>query len=249
MEYTDIIMPVYNCEKYIKESIESVRKQTNGNWRLIIIDDLSTDNTIKEINDSIKDIKEKVLLVKSDKHNGVAKTRNIGIEQSTNKYIAFLDADDKWTENKLEEQINFMKMNKYGFTYTQYTYFKDKKEKKVKTFPNSLNYNQALKNTYILTSTVIIDTTQIPKEYIYMPDVESEDTATWWNILKKGYIAKGLKENLTIYRITKEGLSANKFKNLKRTWNLYRKQEKLSYIKTIYCFTNYVINAIKKRII
>lgn len=249
MEYTDIIMPVYNCEKYIKESIESVKKQTNGNWRLIIIDDLSTDNTIQEINNNIRDIKEKVLLLKSNKHNGVAKTRNIGIENSTNKYIAFLDADDKWKENKLEKQIVFMKDNKYSFTYTQYTYLKDKKEKKVKAFLNSLNYNQALKNTYILTSTVIIDTTQIPKEYIYMPDVESEDTATWWNILKKGYIAKGLKENLTIYRITKEGLSANKFKNLKRTWNLYKKQEKLSYIKTIYCFTNYIINAIKKRII
>ena len=249
MEYTDIIMPVYNCEKYVKEAIESVKKQTNKNWRLIIIDDLSTDNTIKEINNSIKDIKEKVLLLKSDKHNGVAKTRNIGIEQSTNKYIAFLDADDKWKEDKLEKQINFMKKNKYNFTYTQYTYLKDKKEKKVKSFTESLNYNQALKNTYILTSTVMIDTTQIPKEYIYMPNVESEDTATWWNILKKGYEANGLKENLTIYRITKEGLSANKFKNLKRTWKLYRKQEKLSYIKTIYCFTNYIINAIKKRII
>ena len=249
MEYTDIIMPVYNCEKYIKKAIESVKKQTNKNWRLIIIDDSSTDNTIQEINNSIKNIKEKVLLIKSNEHNGVAKTRNIGIKESTNKYIAFLDADDKWKEDKLEKQIKFMKNNKYNFTYTQYTYLKDKKEKQVKTFPNSLNYKQALKNTYILTSTVIIDTTQIPKEYIYMPNVESEDTATWWNILKKGYEAKGLKENLTIYRITKEGLSANKFKNLKRTWNLYRKQEKLSFIKTMYYFTNYIINAIKKRII
>lgn len=249
MESTDIIMPVYNCEKYIKESIESVKKQTNKNWRLIIIDDLSTDNTIEEISDSIKDIKEKVLLIKLNKHNGVAKTRNIGIENSTNKYIAFLDADDKWKENKLEKQIEFMKKNKYSFTYTQYTYLKDKKEKKVKTFPNSLNYNQALKNTYILTSTVMIDTSQIPKEYIHMPNVESEDTATWWNILKKGYIANGLKENLTIYRITKKGLSSNKFRNLKRTWKLYRKQEKLSVIKTIYYFTNYIINAVKKRII
>ena len=249
MEYTDIIMPVYNCEKYIKKAIESVKKQTNKNWRLIIIDDSSTDNTIQEINNSIKNIKEKVLLIKSNEHNGVAKTRNIGIKESTNKYIAFLDADDKWKEDKLEKQIKFMKNNKYNFTYTQYTYLKDKKEKQVKTFPNNLNYKQALKNTYILTSTVVIDTTQIPKECIYMPNIESEDTATWWNILKKGYIAKGLKENLTIYRITKKGLSSNKFKNLKRTWNLYRKQEKISFIKTIYYFTNYIINAIKKRII
>lgn len=249
MEYTDIIMPVYNCEKYIKEAIESVKKQTNKNWRLIIIDDFSTDKTIKEIGNSIKDIKEKVLLIKSNKHNGVAETRNIGIKKSTNKYIAFLDADDIWKNEKLEKQINFMKASKYSFTYTQYTYLKGKKEKIVKTFPNKLNYEQALKNTYILTSTVVIDTTKIPKEYIYMPNIESEDTATWWNILKNGYIANGLKENLTKYRITKKGLSSNKLRNLKRTWKLYRKQEELSFVKSLYYFINYIFNAIKKRII
>ena len=249
MEYTDIIMPVYNSREYVKEAIESVKKQSYKNWRLIIIDDFSTDSTIEEINNAIKDIKEKVLFIESNKHNGVSKTRNIGIEKSTNRYIAFLDADDKWQENKLEKQIQFMQNGNYSFSYTKYTYIKKQKEKEVKMFPNRLSYKQALKNTYILTSTVIIDTSKIPKEYIYMPNIESEDTATWWEILKKGYLANGLNENLTIYRITKNGLSSNKFKNLKRTWNLYRKQQKLTIIQSVYYFISYIYNAIKKRII
>lgn len=252
MEYIDIIMPVYNCEKYIKYAIESIKKQINKNWRIIIIDDASIDNTIKEIDKNIKDIKDikdKVLIIKSKKHVGVAKSRNLGIEKSTNRYIAFLDADDIWKEDKLKKQIEFMQKNNYVFTYTGYAYLKKQKEKEVKVFPKSLNYEQALKNTFILTSTVMIDTNTIKREEIYMPKIGSEDTATWWNILRKGYIAYGLKDNLSTYRITKHGLSSNKFINIKRTWNLYRKQENLSIKKSLYCFVIYIFNAIKKRII
>ena len=249
MENIDIIMPVYNNEEYVKKAIESIKKQTNANWNLIIIDDLSTDNSVKEIENSIKDIKEKVIFIRLNQHKGVAETRNIGIRNSKNRYIAFLDSDDKWEKYKLEKQINFMIENNYCFTYTNFSYKKGNRERKVKTFFKNLNYNKALKNTYILTSTVIIDTKQISRENIYMPNIKSEDTATWWQILKKGYVANGLNENLTIYRVSKKSLSANKFKNLKRTWNLYRKQEKFNILKSIYYFINYILNAIKKRII
>ena len=57
MDYIDIIMPVYNCEKYVQEAIESVKKQTYQNWRLIIIEDASNDNTLEKIQENIKDIK------------------------------------------------------------------------------------------------------------------------------------------------------------------------------------------------
>ena len=94
----------------------------------------------------------------------------------------------------------------------------------------------------------MIDTRKINKNLINMPNIPSEDTATWWKILKEGNIAYGLSENLTTYRIVKKGLSSNKFKNLKRTWNIYRKQEKIPIIKAQYYFINYVLRAIKKRV-
>ena len=249
MDYIDIIMPVYNCEKYVQEAIESVKKQTYQDWRLIIIEDASNDNTLEKIQESIKNIKEKVLLIKNTKNKGVAVSRNLGIEKSTNKYIAFLDADDIWEAEKLEKQIKFMNENNYSFTYTAFSYLKNSKYKKVKLFPKSLNYKQALKNTFILTSTVMINTEKIDRKLIEMPKVESEDTATWWKILKDGNIAYGLKENLLTYRITPNGLSSNKIKNLKRTWNLYRRQENLNIIYSIYYFINYMLNAMLKRIV
>lgn len=250
MEYVDIIMPVYNGEEYIEEAINSIKQQTYKNWRLIIIDDASIDNTINVIENNINDIKNKVLLIKSDKNIGSAEARNLGIRKSDNRYIAFLDSDDIWHKDKLKKQIDFMEKNNYGFTYTLFTYLKEQKKKVVKVFPKSLNYKRALGNTSILTSTVIIDTQNIARENIIMPNVPPcEDTATWWKILKKGYIAYGLRENLTFYRIRKNSISANKLINFKVNWKIYRELEKLSIIKSSYYFINYVINAIVKRII
>lgn len=244
MEYVDIIMPVYNCEKYVGNAIESVKRQTYDKWRLIIINDNSSDDTKKEIE---KRLDEKILFIDLKEHVGVAEARNIGIKSSQNQYIAFLDADDIWLEEKLQKQLEFMKKNDYGFTYTSFTYLKENKRKNIKKIPESLNYKQALKNTIILTSTVMVDKEKI-KDF-YMPHIYSEDTATWWKILKRGTKAYGLNERLTIYRITPQGLSSKKFRNLGKTWNLYRKQECFSCIKTTYYFLWYMTNAIKKRIV
>lgn len=249
MDKIDIIMPVYNCEKYIKEAIQSVKNQTYANWRLIIIDDASIDKTLKIINEEISDIKDRVLLITNKTNIGVAETRNIGLENVQNRYIAFLDADDIWNKNKLNKQLEFMINNNYSFTYTLYTYLKNNKTKEVKKiYPSKLNYEEALKNTFILTSTVMIDSEKINKDLIKMKDVGSEDTLAWWNILKHNNTAYCLNKNLLTYRIGRDGLSANKFVNLKRTWKLYRKEEKLNIISSIHYFAIYVFHAIIKRV-
>ena len=247
-DLVSIIMPVHNCCKYIVQAIISVKMQTYKNWELIIIDDASTDNTLQEIQNVIKDIKDRVKLIELGKNKGVANARNIGLKQAKGRYIAYLDADDFWKKEKIEHQIGFMKRNKYYFTYTSYIYLIGNKQKRVGKVSERLTYKQALKNTIILTSTVIIDTNEISKDLLEMPNIQSEDTATWWNILKNKKIANGLNEELTIYRIRKDSLSKNKLKSAKNTWNLYRKKEKLGYAKTCYYFANYVINAVKKRI-
>lgn len=249
METVDIIMPVHNCEKYVKEAIASVKNQTYKTWNLIIVDDYSTDKSYEIIEKEIEDIKNKAILIKNDKRQGISKTRNKGIEQSKNKYIAFLDADDIWNYQKLEKQIKFMKENNYTFTYTSFYYKKQKGNKQVGIFPKKLNYKQALKNTFILTSTVIINKEKIDEKLIKMPEIESEDTATWWNILKNNNIAYGLNENLTEYRVHQNGTSFDKIKNIRRTWNLYRKHENLGVVKSMYYFINYAINASIKRIL
>ena len=163
--------------------------------------------------------------------------------------MCFLDADDLWKKDKLEKQINFMKKKNCAFSYTSYYYIDDEGEKcsKKVEIPDTLNYKEALKNTRILTITAMFDMEKIKKDLLKMPDIELEDMATWWQILKKGYIAYGLNEPLAYYRKVKGSRGYNKVKSAKNRWKLYRKIEGLNIIKAAYYYVFYIINSIVKR--
>lgn len=247
MDLISIIVPAYNAEKFIGNTIDSVLNQTYKNFELIIVNDNSKDNTIK----IIKEYDDKrIKLVESDINHGAAMSRNIGIKKASGRYITFIDADDYWVNDKLEKQIDFMNTMHCAFSFTGYEFADcdlNLTGKKV-IVPISLNYKQALRNTTIFTSTVMFDTAIISKDDIQFPLVKSEDTALWFNILKKGYKAYGLNEILSYYRRSANTLSSNKLQAIKRMWNLYRKQQGLSLIYSAYNFIFYAINAVKRRI-
>ena len=242
-----IIIPVFNASKYIEETIKSIEKQTYKNYEVIFIDDGSSDNSI-EIIQKYKLKNSKMKLIKST-HQGVSKTRNIGIKNARGRYLTFLDADDIWLPNKLEEQVNFIRKNNYAFVYCNFKYMSDNGKKVSKEIKagNKLDYKKALKNTRILTITVMIDLNKVPKELCYMPDIMNEDVATWWKILKNGFTAYGQDEILAYCRQTKNSRSAKKHITSYYRWKLYRKQENLSFLKSLYYFCHYGINAILKR--
>lgn len=243
-----IITPVYNSGRFIKETIESVQLQTYKEWEMILVDDCSTDNSKKIITD-IQKTDSRIKYIELKKNSGAAVARNTAIEAARGRYIAFLDSDDIWSINKLEKQINFMTENNYGFSFTSYELIDEdgKKTNKIVNVPIKINYDGLLKNTIIGCLTVIIDRKIIGD--FRMPTIrKGQDTATWLKILKKYDFAYGLNENLAKYRIVKGSISSNKLQALKRTWNIYRNIEGLSLIKSIYVFTIYVINAIRKRL-
>lgn len=243
-----VITASYNAGRFIEETIKSVLEQTYDNLELIIVDDCSTDNT-EEIVKKYMKIDLRVKFYKLEKNSGAAVVRNTALEKAKGRFIAFLDSDDVWDRDKLEKQINFMKKNNYGFSFTSYRLMSEKgillnKEVRV---PSQIKYEQLLKNTIIGCLTVIIDKDIIGD--FRMPLVRAgQDTATWLSILRKGNIAYGYDEVLASYRLVDGSISSNKLKALKRTWNTYRKLENLNLIKSTYYFVYYVLNAIRKRI-
>ncbi|MBQ9280410.1 MAG: glycosyltransferase family 2 protein [Clostridia bacterium] len=242
-----IIVPVYNAEKFLKETIESVIAQTYTNWELLLINDCSKDESKKVANEYIS---EKIKWIDMDKNGGAALARNKGIELASGEYICFIDADDLWNNEKLEKQVGFMNEKECAFSFTGYEFANAEcipNGKKV-FVPEKIKYKQALKNTTIWTSTVMFDMKKLSKEDIYMPNVKSEDTATWWKILKKIDYAYGLNEILSFYRRTSGTLSSNKFEAIKRIWNLYRNVEKLNFSTSCICFCVYIVNAIRRRL-
>lgn len=246
-ELVSIVVPVYNAGKYIEKTIEMVREQTYTEWELILVDDCSRDDSVERIEPFLSD---KIRLIKKERNEGAAEARNTGLEHMRGRYLAFLDADDVWRKEKLEKELNFMKEKDCAFCFTSYEFGDEEANGtgKVVKVPETLTFKQALPRTIIFTTTVLFDTEKIDKKLLRMPKVPSEDTATWWQILKAGYTAYGLNENLAIYRRPGKSLSSNKFVAIQRIWFLYRKQAGLSVIKSAYYFVMWAFLAVWRRI-
>ena len=192
----------------------------------------------------------RIRLFIQDKNQGAALARNRGVAEAKGRYIAYLDADDLWMPDKLEKEVNFMKQKDAAFAFTGYE-FADENGKgtgKVVKVPEKLTYKEALKNTTIFTTTVMFDTEKIDKAMLKMPNMRSEDTALWWRILREGYTAYGLNENLVLYRRPAVSLSSNKIVAIKRIWNLYRQAEKLSIPYSCYNFCFWAVRAVIRRV-
>lgn len=116
-----IIVPVYNTEQFIAETIESVIEQSYSNWELWLIDDGSTDNSAKVIK-SIAEKDNRINYVHKE-NGGQASARNLGIKKANGEYIAFLDSDDLWLKDKLEEQIEILNRLNPDFLYGLGYYF------------------------------------------------------------------------------------------------------------------------------
>lgn len=245
-----IISPVYNAKNYIRETIACVQNQELTDWELIFVEDGSTDGTGAYLSDYLKEYPDDRIKVYPVANSGAAAARNYGLTKATGRYIAYLDADDLWEPEKLAHQLAFMQKKDAAFCFTGYEFADETGHGlgKVVKVPETLTYRQALQNTTIFTSTVMFDTDKISKDDLNMPLVKSEDTALWFRILRQGYTAFGLDENLVKYRRSGNTLSSNKLEACRRIWNLYRKEEKLSVRDSMYNFFFWAIRAVKRRV-
>ena len=126
--FVDIIIPNFNKEIFLDECIKSVINQDFKNWKLYIIDDCSTDKSKEIINKYLTNSKIKKLFL--TKNKGPSFCRNIGIRKSSSDYVCFLDSDDIWKKNKLNDQLQFMIKNDYSFTFSNYTNIYNNNSKK-----------------------------------------------------------------------------------------------------------------------
>lgn len=132
----DVIIPVYNAEKFIEKTLESVVSQTHLPERIIIVDDGSTDETVNIINDFKNNSKVKIDLHQQE-NRGPNAARNAGLKHSTSEFVAFLDADDIWEKEKLEKQLRVFEKNEFeklGLVYTAYDLIDENDEKIKQSF-------------------------------------------------------------------------------------------------------------------
>jgi len=247
-QLVSIVVPVYNAQNFIGETIQCVKAQTYENWELLLVDDCSQDNSCDVI-EEIQRADKRIQLIRQKANSGAASCRNKGVGCARGRYLCFLDADDIWEQNKLERELAFISGGK-GFVFTGYEFADENGQGlgKIVHVPETITYREALKNTTIFTSTVMIDRAIIADNDIMMPCIESEDTATWWNILKKYGTGFGLDECLVRYRRSAGTLSSNKLKAIKRIWNLYRSHEGLSVARSFYSMVFWAFRATFRRL-
>ena len=238
-----IIMPTYNSSSTIINSIESVLLQSYDNWELIITDDCSDDNMV----DIIKEMavgEPRINITVNIINRGEGFSRNAYIERANGKYIAFLDADDLWSTNKLDRQISFMEENKYLFTFTSYQMFSHLGDGKVINVPESVTYKQLLYGNVIGCLTAVYNAEALGKQK--MPLIRKrQDMGLWLTLLSRCNKAYGLPDILAKYR-TDSGMTQNKFNVAKYQWEFYRKVVNLGFFKSSWYFFWYAINGLIK---
>ena len=231
-----VIMPTYNCAKYIAQSLDSVIAQTITDWEVQIVDDCSTDNTadvLKPYLEKYPNIHYYVL----PQNGGPAVARTEAIKRSTGKYVAFLDSDDIWKEDKLERQIRFMQHTGAKFSCGAYTCIDEEGNSLHFEMipPEKINYESCIRlSNPIGNLTAMYDQEELGKFEVPMIK-KRNDFALWLQILKKTDYCYGMQEVVGTYRMGRRGsVSSNKFKQVKYHWQLYRNIERHSVMKSIY---------------
>ena len=234
-----VVMPAYNAEKYIEESITSVINQTYTNWELIVIDDGSKDNTA-EIVKQFAEKDKRITLYLNEKNMGVAKTRNRGFDMAKGEYIALLDSDDIWLPEKLEKQLKLAEETDAEIIYCSYELISETGEKTGKDFIVSpcTDFCEMLTKCMFSCSTNIFKS-EIFKNYRFSNNYYHEDYVLWLELLKNGKIAAGCTEVLAKYRQIKGSRASNKLNAAKNRWIIYRKYLKLPLVKTCIFIAKY----------
>lgn len=250
-----VIIPCYNAQEYILDTVNTVLNQTYTNIEIIVVDDCSSDNTNIVLNDLI--LKGKIKFHRLlDNYGGPSKPRNIGISMAKGSWIAFLDADDLWHPRKLEIQIKNLIESDFKFCCTNKFDFTNPTDlKKIKTVFGfwKISYLTILLKDFIPTSSVIIHSDILKK--INFNESKSlisvEDYDLWLNVIKNGDNCLKLKSYLTYYRISGNQISKNKFKRIKLFFlmfnNHFQDYKPLNIILSIFfTFSHYSITLIQK---
>ena len=218
-----VIMPAYNAERFIAEAIGSVIAQTFCDWELIVIDDCSSDLT-QTVAQQYAQKDARIRVIKNAENSGVSVSRMAGIQASRADWVAFLDSDDLWREDKLEKQFAFVQEHPDAqilFTASAFISEKGEPYSYVLQVPETVTYRQLLRGNVMSCSSVLVKR-DLMLRYPMEDDRLHEDYASWLQILRDVPCAHGINEPLLIYRLAKGSKSSKRISSAKMVYRTYR---------------------------
>ncbi|PPL15542.1 glycosyltransferase [Oceanisphaera arctica] len=238
-------MPAYNSAETIRDSIASVIYQSYPHWRLYIIDDASSDNTAEIVHSFCE---PRLEYIRQERNGGVAKARNVGIKRANGIYIAFLDSDDIWELDKLQQQLVWLE-NGFDIVCSNYGVF-DTDPKKlftVRTYPEKLDFSTMLRGNCVGNLTGIYNQQRLGK--IFQKSCGHEDYIMWLELIRRTDKVCCVQRLLARYRRGGNSLSSNKVKAAIWQWKIYRQHLKIGIFSSLYYWLYYVVTAIRRSLI
>ena len=238
-------MPAFRAAATLAQSAGSVQAQTRRDWELIVVDDASPDAT-GAVAEALAAADPRIRLVRLAQNGGAARARNHAIGLARGRYIAFLDADDLWLPEKLERQLAFMATTGTALSYTGYWRETGDARRAVR-IPDRVTRAELLHGNVIGCLTAIYDTAQVGR--VLMPDLRmNQDYGLWLRILALTPEARGLAENLAVYRRQPGSLSAGRGRRLAATWRLFREAEGMTRWQAARCLAAHLANRLRARL-
>ena len=243
IDKVSIIVPVFNSEKTLAETIESLIRQIHKNVEIIIINDCSTDQSQKLIDSFKETYPDKIVSILFKENMGVSHARNCGIKYATGQYIAFCDSDDTWFKEKLFIQISAMKEKKYFCCHSSYLFCDSDLEPihtisaKEKVTVHDMKFRNHVGNL-----TGIYDANKLGKFYQEI-GLGHEDYDMWIKIITKEN-SLGIDIPLAKYRFHKESLSHNKVRSA--LWYFGVIKRNFGVMTAIVTFPVYVYSSLLK---
>lgn len=242
-----IVITYYKKKKFIKKTINSILKQNYNKYEIIFIYDDDDKKDLQYLKDLLRPFKIKKLVI-NNKNLGVAKSRNLAIKYCNGQYIAFIDSDDLWKENKLHDQYKYMKKKSLLFSFTSYDVI-DENDRIIKKRKVNLDaeYNKLSKSNFIGLSTVMINKKLISK--IVFPNLKTqEDFGLWLKLIRSGIKLTHINKTLSFWRKTNDSLSSNIFDKFRDSFKLFYFYEKKNLINSFFSVLVLSYNKIVKEL-
>lgn len=245
-ELVSIITPTFNSAGFIAETVQSVQNQTYQNWEMIIVDDGSSDDTVAVVNELCRQ-EQRIKFFPLNVNVGPAKARNTGIENATGRYMTFLDADDIWFSDFIENSIATIQRTGIHFVFSSYRRSNENLEFVYSDFivPERVTYTDILKSNSISCLTAFVDVKTLGKKT--MPEIRKrQDMGLWLKYLKEIPFAYGIQEPKAVYRIRENSLSRDKKKLIGYQWQFYREVEQLNVFQSVYYMLHWMYRGFMK---
>ncbi len=241
-----VVMPAYNAEKTIKESVDSVLAQTFTDFELIITDDCSSDKT-PAIYAGLVASDPRIRVLRNEANKGVAAARNKGVAEARGEWIAFLDSDDLWRPDKLEKHMAFIKKTGADISYTASAFIDGGGAVIDYILPAEyrLTYAALLRRNLMSCSSVMVRR-GIMLDNGFQSGPIHEDYSSWLRILKKTGAAYGLDEPLLVYRVSKNSRSGRLVRSGMMSYRTY-KAVGYGVIPSLFLTSRYALHSLKKR--